>query len=270
MERRQFIRNTGIAGGMIMTSPLLAKSFEPEQYDFRLVDMHVHTTPQFTIEKIVELGKQKNIRFGIVEHPGRDIVDDASLMKYIKNLRQYPVYVGLQPMTPGWSKNFSAEALAELDYVLMDPQTFEGGNSYDDPMRIWSFDTYVDDAEKFMETYMEHSLKVLNNPEPIDIFGWPLFLPVCIAPEYYKLWTEDRMQKLISAARKRNIAFEINDLVHTPHEKFINMSKEQGLKFTFGSDTRNEKTGRLDYCKYIAKKCNLKEEDFYRPKRVID
>jgi histidinol phosphatase-like PHP family hydrolase len=77
------------------------------------------------------------------------------------------------------------------------------------------------------------------------------------------------MQQIISAAKRRNIAFEINDLAHTQHEKFINLAKEQGLKFTFGSDTRNEKTGRLDYCKQIAKKCNLKEDDFYRPAQML-
>lgn len=43
---------------------------------------------------------------------------------------------------------------------------------------------------------------------------------------------------------------------HTPHEKFINMAKEQGLKFTFGSDTRDKKAGRVDYCKMTAKNVN--------------
>jgi histidinol phosphatase-like PHP family hydrolase len=77
------------------------------------------------------------------------------------------------------------------------------------------------------------------------------------------------MQQIISAAKKKNINIEINDLAHTPHEKFITMAKEQGLKFTFGSDTRDQKAGRLDYCKYIAKKCNLKREDFFIPSRII-
>lgn len=40
---------------------------------------------------------------------------------------------------------------------------------------------------------------------------------------------------------------------HTPDEKFIIMAKEQGIKFTFGSDTRDKKAGRLDYCKMIPK-----------------
>ena len=111
---------------------------------------------------------------------------------------------------------------------------------------------------------MAYSLEILRN-EPINIFGWPLFLPVCIARDYYTLWTEDRMQQLISAAKRRNIAFEINDMSHTPHEQFIRIAKEQGLKFTFGSDARNRNAGRLAYCKRMAAKCELKPDDFYLP-----
>lgn len=269
MERRQFIKNAGLAGGMLYISPLYGSANTTGGDDFPLNDMHVHVTPRFTIDNLMEVAQKKNITFGVVEHPGQAIKDDASLKAFIENLKKYPVYIGLQPTTPGWSKDFSPEALALLDYVLMDPQTFQVGNSYGDPMRIWSFDTYVDDTEIFMEAYMAHTMSILESDEPLNIFGWPLFLPVCIARDYYTLWTEERMQKIISAAKKRNIAFEINDLAHTPHEKFILMAKEQGLKFTFGSDTRDQKTGRLDYCKSIAKKCNLKRDDFFIPSRQL-
>jgi histidinol phosphatase-like PHP family hydrolase len=172
-------------------------------------------------------------------------------------------------MSPGWSRSFSQEQLARLDYILMDAQTVPSGNSYDETLRIWNFDTYVDDAEKFMERYLAHTMEVINNDEPLTTFGWPLFLPVCIARDYYTLWTEERMQQIISALKNKNLNVEINDLAHTPHEKFINMAKEQGLKFVFGSDTRDNKAGRLDYCKYIATKCNLTKEDFYVPLREI-
>ena len=63
------------------------------------------------------------------------------------------------------------------------------GNGYGETLRIWNFDTFVDDTEKFMKAYVAHSLEVLNNDEPLHIFGWPLFLPVCIARDYYSLWT---------------------------------------------------------------------------------
>ena len=131
-------------------------------------------------------------------------------------------------------------------------------------LSIWQFDTYVDDTEEFMKRYMAYSMEVLNT-QPINIFGWPLFLPVCIARDYYSLWTQERMQQIVSAAKKRNIAIEINDMAHTPHEAFIHMAKDQGLKFTFGSDSRNQNAGRLAYCKAVAKKCKLTKEDFYIP-----
>ena len=111
---------------------------------------------------------------------------------------------------------------------------------------------------------MAYSMEVLNT-QPINIFGWPLFLPVCIARDYYSLWTQERMQQILTAAKKRNIAIEINDMAHTPHEAFIHMAKDQGLKFTFGSDSRNQNAGRLAYCKAVAKKCNLTKDDFYIP-----
>jgi histidinol phosphatase-like PHP family hydrolase len=104
----------------------------------------------------------------------------------------------------------------------------------------------------------------------MNVFGWRLFLPVCIARDYYTLWTRERMQTIIDALKRRNLAVEINDTAHTPHYDFILMAKEQELKFTFGSDSRNQQADRLDYCKYISKKCNLERDNFFIPKRVLN
>jgi histidinol phosphatase-like PHP family hydrolase len=78
------------------------------------------------------------------------------------------------------------------------------------------------------------------------------------------------MQTIIDALKRRNLAVEINDTAHTPHDEFIFMAKEHELKFTFGSDSRNQQAGRLDYCKYTAKKCKLKRNDFFIPKRALN
>jgi histidinol phosphatase-like PHP family hydrolase len=266
MQRRDFIKNAGMAGGMMMMSPLLAKMPAFGTGDFPLMDLHVHVTDKFTIDQIMDIARQRNVQFGIVEHPAPwAIKNDADLKNYIDKLRPYPVYIGLQPVNLGWSTNFSPELLSQIDYVLMDAQRIplENGES----MRIWEFDTYVENTDEFMERYMKYTMDILTG-EPIHIFGWPLFLPVCIARDYYALWTEERLQQIISAAKKRNIAIEINDMSHTPHEQFIRMAREQGLKFTFGSDSRNQNAGRLEYCKDIAKKCGLTGEDFFIPKRI--
>ena len=264
MKRRNFIRNATLATGALLTTPLTMNCADnTDVNDFSLTDLHVHTTNTFTIDKMMKISKQRRVKFGIVEHPAVwAIKNDADLKRYIEKMRKYPVYVGLQPMTPGWASVFSPELLKQLDYVLMDPQTIPLGNGQ--YQRIYELETYVEDTEAFMKRYMEHSLYILQE-EPINIFGWPLFLPVCIARDYYTLWTEDRMNQIIQAAKAKNIALEINDMAHTPHEKFILMAKQQGLKFTFGSDSRNDNAGRLEYCKAIAAKCNLEAGDFYVP-----
>ena len=115
-----------------------------------------------------------------------------------------------------------------------------------------------------MARYMAHCLNMLER-EPIQIFGWPLFLPVCIARDYYSLWTRERMQAIVAAANARTIAIEINDMAHTPDERFIRMARERGLKFTFGSDSRNANAGRLAYCKAVARKCGLEPGGLLRP-----
>lgn len=267
MQRRTLIKNAVLVGGMMTMAPLLVHCNTTEEYDFPLVDLHVHMTDKFTMDNIMAIAKSRNVQFGIVEHPASwALKNDSDLKNYIDNLRRYPVHIGLQPFNLGWSKNYSPELLAQVDYILMDPQRVPMGNG--ETLSIWEFDTYVEGTEEFMKRYMAYTMEILTN-EPITIFGWPLFLPVCIARDYYTLWTQERMQQIITAAKKRNIAIEINDMAHTPHEEFILMAKEQGLKFTFGSDARNQNAGRLAYCKAIAKKCNLTKEDFFVPKRVV-
>jgi hypothetical protein len=270
MERRTFLRSAGIASGLLTALPVSPSFGAPAGNDFPLMDLHVHLTGNFTIDHVMEISRKTNVQFGIVVNPGAAVNDDAGLRKFIDSLQPYPVYCGLQPMSPGWSRSFSPELIKQLDYVLMDAQTIPHGNGYAETLRIWNFDTYVEDSQKFMETYMTHILEVIDNNEPLNIFGWPLFLPVCIARDYYALWTDQRMQKIVAALKGKNLAVEINDLAHTPHERFISMAKEQGLKFTFGSDTRDQKAGRLDFCKYVAGKCNLKAGDFFVPKRVLN
>jgi histidinol phosphatase-like PHP family hydrolase len=271
MDRRDFLKASAAGAGVAAAGvrPLAggarAEPATSEASELPLVDLHVHLTKEFPIERMVKIAQERSVTFGILEHPAPwAIKDDADLRRHVAGLRPYPVYVGLQPMEPGWDKGFSAEALADLDYVLMDPQSVPlPGGGY---QRIWELQTYVEDTDEFMARYMAHCLHVLEH-EPIQVFGWPLFLPVCIARDYYSLWTQERMQALVSAAKARTIAIEINDMSHTPDERFIRMAKGQGLKFTFGSDARNEDAGRLSYCKAVARKCGLTAADFFVPRR---
>ncbi len=263
-NRREFLKNALLSSAFLYTVPSLASCALSDDPGSIYMDLHVHLSNALTIEQAVKISEQRNIKFGIVEHPAPNgmLGNDEDLKKYIDMLRKYPVYVGIQPVFRNWSKMFSPDLLKKLDYVLMDPQTIpQDDGSF---LRIWQLDAYVDDKEKFMERYMEHSLGILNN-EPISIFGWPLSLPQSIGRDYYELWTPERKQAIIDAAKAHNIAIEINDMARVPDENFILTAKNQGLKFSFGSDSRNNNAGRLTYGMEMVKKCGLTKTDLFIP-----
>lgn len=237
---------------------------------FPLYDLHVHRSKDLTIDDIVRKSKTLNMRMGVMENIAPwGITNDEQLKTFIDAIKPYPVYIGLQPMSPGWTKNLSPELIAQADYVAMDPQIVERGNSYGETIMLWEYAAYIDDEELFMRRNMEHYMQILTGDEPLDILACPLFLPICIERDYDRLWTDRRLRQIIDAAVARGVAIEINDTAHVPHERFIKMAKRAGLKFTFGSDGRNQAVGRLDYCKRIARKCGLTERDFFMPKRKL-
>jgi len=236
----------------------------PESFPFPAVDCHVHLSPSLTIDRAMQLSHMRGVRFGIVEHPGAHmaIPDDAALARYLDLLEPYPVYKGLQPVFPGWKAAFSSELLARLDYILMDALTLpQPDGSW---LEIWRPNTPVADPQAFMLRYLDFCARVLTE-EPINIFGWPTFLPDSIAAQYDSLWTEERMQRLIALAATRRIAIEINEFARVPGARFIRLAKQAGLKFTFGTDSRDERAGVLTYGLAMVKNCGLAETDMFSP-----
>jgi len=278
-SRRTFLQTTAIASAvlaapehLIASAPPQGDASPPAKPSFPVFDFHVHLSNTLTIDQALGLGKERGVQIGIVEHPGPGyaINTDADLRHYIDNLRKYPVHVGLQPVYPGWSKSFSKPLLDELDYVLMDAITLP--NPDGTSLALWQIDTHVDDEDAFMSRYMQFIEQVLTT-EPIDIFGWPTFLPVPIAREYSRLWTRQRMDRIIDicanppkGSHAQKIAIEINEVAHVPDETFIKRAKQANLKFTFGTDSRNAQAAHFYYCYEMANKCGLVETDMFKVK----
>jgi len=132
-SRRSFLQTSVIAGAALAGAPHLsrglaapiAESPAPPKPPFPVADFHVHLGNTLSIDQALQLGKERGVQIGIVEHPGPGfaINSDADLKKYVDGLRKYPVRVGLQPVYAGWSKSFSKPVLDQLDYILMDANT---------------------------------------------------------------------------------------------------------------------------------------------------
>lgn len=228
--------------------------------NFPLIDYHVHLTDEFTIEMAVRRSEEIGVKFGIVEHPGPryGLMNDDDLSRYIETLRAYPVYVGLQPMYRDWQGLFSPELVSQLDYILMDADTVPVGQ--DDYLDIWRHNNYIADVDAFMEAYMAYIETILTN-DPITIFARPTYLPVNIARHYDEVWTDERISRIVNIARQRNIAFEISTPMHVPNTKFILRAKAAGIKFTFGTNARNDSAGMLHYGLQMVRECGLTAED---------
>lgn len=226
---------------------------------FPLIDYHVHLTEQFTIEMAVRLAEERQMKFGIVEHPGQQgaIKNDDDLLRYIERLRKYPVYAGLQPMYRHWADDFSPNVIDQLDYVLMDADTVPVDGGY---LHIWRHNNYIPDLHAFMDQYTAHIENILRE-EPIQIFARPTYMPVNFGRYYDMVWTEERVDRMISLARARGIAFEISTPMHVPKKEIILAAKSAGLKFTFGTNARDSDAGLLHYGLQMAQECGLTRDD---------
>lgn len=239
-------------------------STSPGALPFPITDFHVHLSEELTLDGAVALAAERGQRFGLVEHPGSafstfGLDTDAELRAYVAHLRQHLVHVGLQPMYVGWSDRFSQEALAELDYVLMDADTVPWK---DDWLYIWRHDNFIEDMDTFLEIYLDHIANILTN-EPIQIFARPTYLPINFARHYDQIWTPDRMRMIIDLAKARDIALEIAENVRVPNLTFIEMAKDAGIKFTFGTNGRNRNAGNFHYCLQMARQAGLSPDDMF-------
>ncbi len=266
-SRRDFLKNSLILSSAITTVPNLLFGNSEKYKNIPLIDYHVHLSRNFSIEQAVKIAKDRNIKFGIVEHPGYNykIRTNDHLQQYINQLREYPVYVGLQPVYLKWADDFSQDIVNQLDYVLMDADTIpqEKGSF----MRIWQNEHFIDDREAFLDQYMNHINQILTN-EPISIFGRPTYLPINFARDYNEIWTKERMMMIIDLARVRNIALEIQENIRIPSIEFIKLAKKAGIKFTFGTNARNPNVGHFHYCLEIAKQCGFTENDIFTIKKM--
>ena len=219
------------------------------------------------LQQAVSLAQGRGAAIGIVEHGGvgQILQDDGDLMTYTGQLRAQDAYAGMQAEGPDWMGCFSPAAVAELDYVLTDALTFPDSRGH--LLQLWRSEVEIPDPEDFIERYVAFHLQILDR-QPIDILANPTFLPACLTGEYERLWTEERMDRIIAAAVANRVALEINARYRVPDARFIDRAKEAGVTFAFGTNCHDrEDVGRLDYCRQVAAECDLEIEELFRPRR---
>lgn len=272
ISRRRFLAQTAaLAAAPAATGIHAAETFarvDPQGLDFPLIDFHVHLDKS-TIEAVAEVGRQRGVKFGIVEHAGtrenvypKVLSNDAELKEYLAMLEPHGVYKGVQAEWIDWMGCFSREALAQLDFVLTDAMTMPGKDGK--RQKLWEPGYDFSDRQKFMDDYVDWHAQIMAN-EPFDILANVTWMPPVLLPDYDALWTESRMGKVIEAAVKHGVALEISSSYKLPSLPFLKLAKAAGAKFTLGSNGRYPKMGLLDHSVAMAKELGLKQSDMFLP-----
>jgi hypothetical protein len=217
---------------------------------FPLIDLHIHTKGDLTIDKAIQKSRTDHIQYGIVVNCGKGfpVHTDAQIDSFLLVMNRYSnIFVGMQAEGREWVKMFSKGAIAKFDYVFTDAMTF------------------TDDKGRRNRIWMPAEIVKIMSTEPINIYVNATYLPAPMAGRYDSFWTGERMDAVIAAAVKNNIAIEINNRYKIPSETFLGRAKKAGVKFTIGTNNTDSNFGRADYAREIIGKFGLIESDFYTP-----
>jgi histidinol phosphatase-like PHP family hydrolase len=269
-SRRQFLG--GAATALVTASRAVSaqgQAASQQGLDFPIVDYHVHLNAM-TLDQVAATSKERGIRYGVVEHAGTKendypivLKNDAELQQWMAKLDPYPVYKGVQAEWIDWMPCFSKDVFAQLDYVLTDAMTVRDANG----KRIKAFGRDYDpgnDAEAFMKMYVDWMVEILER-EPLDIFAHPTWIPRKFNQDFDKLWTEERMRTFSKALNRTGTACEIDCGMKLPKLAFLKMAKEEGVTFSFGSNSGGRTITDAGYCVEMAKALGLTRKDMFVP-----
>jgi len=220
-----------------------------------LTDYHIHIRGGMTPEKAFDWARKTGIRSGILENHGKGwpLSDDAKLKAFIEDARKFPeLLVGIQVNDRDWFKTIEPAIREKLDFVLADTMIMDG-------QKLWLEREYeIADENVWLERYFRHCMTVVN--EPITILANPTYLPDKVKHRYDDFWSDERIDMLIDAAVKNNVALEIQAGTNFPNKKFIKLAMKKGAKITIGRNNHDDKPNELRRSLDWLEELNVKAE----------
>ena len=237
------------------------------QREFPLIDFHVHLKGGLTMDQACKHARENGLCYGVAANCGLKfpVTNDSTLNSYLKSIQNEPVFKAMQCEGREWVTLFTPEAVAGFDYIFTDGMTWTDHKGR--RMRLWMPDeTFVDNDQQFMEMFVGKIEAILDG-EPVDIHVNPTYLPAQLASRYDGLWTKERMDRVINALVRNQVALEINSRFKLPSIAFIKRAKAAGVKFTFGTNNAlSSDLNRLEYSIKAIREVGLTPEDMFLPK----
>ncbi len=241
------------------------------QQEFPLIDFHCHLKGGLTMDQACQHARDNGYNYGVAANCGLKfpVTNDSTLNAYLDGISKEPVFKAMQCEGREWVTLFSPTAVARFDYIFTDAMTWTDLKGR--RMRLWiPEETFVDNEQQFMDMLVG-KIEAILGAEPVDIHVNPTFLPAKLAPDYDRLWTTDRMDRVIKALKDNDVALEINARFKLPSIAFIKRAKTAGVKFTLGTNNgSNNDLGRLEYCLKAIKEAGITADDMFLPRPAKD
>ena len=236
-------------------------------YGFPLIDLHVHLKGGLTREEALAHARKYGFSYGLAVNCGLRMgkETDTELKEYLDEYTPSPLtWHAMQAEGREWVDLYSEENVSQFDYVFTDAMTWTNDNGK--RMRLWiPEETEVGDPQDFMDKLVVRIEQIVST-EPVDIYVNPTYLPDEINARYDELWTNERMDRVINALVKNQVALEINNARQIPSPAFIKRAKNAGVKFTFGTNNGGaDDLGRMEYAISMIGECDLGSEDMWTP-----
>jgi histidinol phosphatase-like PHP family hydrolase len=114
-------------------------------------------------------------------------------------------------------------------------------------------------------------IEAVLSQEPVDIYVNPTYLPEVIAAGYDRLWTPERMDRVIKVLVENDVALEINARFKIPSIAFVKRARAAGVKFTLGTNNAgNTDLGRLEYSLKVIEEAGITADDMFVPRPAGD
>ena len=245
-----------------------------QQQNFPVIDYHVHLKGGLTKEMAHSLSMNYGINYGVAPNAGeggvgRMLAEDKEVYEYFEEVKPLPFLCGVQGEGRKWTATFSQEALGIFDYLFTDAMTIMDHKNRNS--RIYRAEEVHYDGvskEQYMDQIVDQTVKILTN-EPADIFANPTYIPEDMQADYDKYWTDERINRVLDVMQEHNIALEINPRYKIPSMKIIQMAKDRGMKFVFGTNNVDANFGKLEYCIEAIEQCGITTKDLWFPSMSI-
>lgn len=204
--------------------------------NYPLVDWHVHLKPGLGVQEALERSHRHGIYYGIAANCGRQsqYYDDAAAATFVQSVRGKAAFVGMQAEGADWMQVFSRKTVQSFDYI------FNDGMIWTDPggrwTRIYRKEDLapIADPEIFLEEQIRRVIHLLDHT-PMDIYAIPTYLPDNIGGDRQKLWTKGRIERVVEALARNQVAVELSDRYSLPELPFLQAARSAGCQFALGT-----------------------------------